>query len=133
MPYSWLSEALDHTQMVMDIRKQLISSYFITLSTFASTTLPKSHSLGYTGVNALLLGVRGSRPHPDGHGHLETTKIKLFHRTQHLLFQQHYQKVIPLDTLGSMPYSWLSEALDLTQMFMYIRVAPFAEIFSFHH
>ena len=62
--------------------------------------------------------VRGVGPHPDGHGHLETTKIKLFHHTHQLLFQQHYQKVIPWDTLGSMPYSWVSEALDFAKTVM---------------
>ena len=34
------------------------------------------------------------------------------------MFQQHFQKDIPWDTPGSMPYSWVSQALDLTQMVM---------------
>ena len=42
----------------------------------------------------------------------------MFHHTKHLLFQQHYQKVIPWDTPGSMTYIWVSEALDYTQMVM---------------
>ena len=40
---------------------------------------------------------------------------------QQPLFQQHFQKVIPWDSLGSMPYIWVSEALDLTQMVMDIQ------------
>ena len=37
------------------------------------------------------------------------------------MFQQHFQKVIPLDSPGSMPYSLGSEALDLAQMVKDIR------------
>ena len=62
--------------------KLLFSSY---LTTFVSTKFPKSHSLGKSRFNALLLGVRGSGPNPDGHGHQETTKINLFYHTQQLL------------------------------------------------
>merc|ERR1712015_226678 len=122
MPYSWLSEALDLTQMVMDVRKPLKKLFSSYLTTFVSTTLPKSHSLGHPGVmpysrpsealdltqmvmdvrkplkitifilpnnlcfnniakksfpgtprgHVLLLAVRGSAPHPDGHGHPDT-------------------------------------------------------------
>ena len=64
MPYSLVSEALDLTQMVMDIQKR-----------FFSTTLPKNHSLGDLGVNALHMGVQGSGPHPGGHVHQETTEL----------------------------------------------------------
>ena len=71
MPYSWVSQALDLSQMVVDCRKQLKSTYF--------------------------------------------------YHTQQLLFQELYQKVIPLDTPKSMPYSWVSKALDLTQMVMDIQ------------
>ena len=73
---------------------------------------------GHPRVNALILDVRGSGPHPDGYGHQETTKINLFYHTKQLLFPQHYHKVIPWGTLGSMPYSWVSKALDLAQMVM---------------
>ena len=44
------------------------------------------------------------------------------------MFQQHFQKVIPWDSPGSMPYSWVSEALDLTQMVMDIRKQLKSEI-----
>ena len=37
------------------------------------------------------------------------------------MLQQYCQKVIPWDTPWSMPYSWLSEGLDLTQMVLDIR------------
>ena len=47
MPYIWVSEALDLTQMVMDIQKQLEINIIIYLTTFVSTKLPKSHSLGH--------------------------------------------------------------------------------------
>ena len=45
--------------------------------TFVSTTLPKSHSVGTHRGPALLLGVRGSGLHPDGHGHPETTVFNI--------------------------------------------------------
>ena len=67
MPYSLVSEALDITQMGMDIQKR-----------FFSITLPKNHSLGDLGVNALHLGVQGSGPHPGGHVHQETTELTYF-------------------------------------------------------
>ena len=69
MPYSLVTEALDLTQMVTDIQKQLKSTYLIIPKNVFSTTLPKNHSLGDLGVNALHLGVRGSGPRPDDHGH----------------------------------------------------------------
>ena len=70
MPYSWMSEALDFTQMVLDIHKQLEITILILTNNFCFNKLPKSHSLGHpAGVNALLLVVRGSGPCPDGHGH----------------------------------------------------------------
>ena len=57
----------------------------------------------------------------DIHEHPETTTTNLFYHTKQLLFQQHYQKVISWDTPGSMPFIWVSEALDLTQMVMDIQ------------
>ena len=51
----------------------------------------------------------------------KTTLNDYLDHTNQILFQQHCQKVIPWDTPGSMPYSWLSEALDLTQMVMDFR------------
>ena len=67
IPYSWVSEALDLTQMVMDIRKQLKSAYFIIPNNFSLHNITKKSFPGTPRVNALLLGVRGSGPHPDGH------------------------------------------------------------------
>ena len=52
---------------------------------------------------ALLLSVRGSVLHPDGHGHSETTQNNYSHHTKQLLSQQHCQKVIPWDKPGSGP------------------------------
>ncbi len=42
MAYSWLSEALDLTQMVMDIRKQLIETIFIIHNNFSLNNSKKS-------------------------------------------------------------------------------------------
>ena len=78
MPYSLVSEALDLTQMLMDIQKQLKLTYLIIPNNVFSTTLPKNHSLGDLGVNALHLGVQGSGPHPGGHVHQETTELTYF-------------------------------------------------------
>ena len=54
--------------------------------------LGEVQSLEQPRLNALLLGVIGSGPHPDGHGHLETTKINLIHHTQQLFLQKLFQK-----------------------------------------
>ena len=105
---SWLFKALDLTKMVMDIWKQLKLTYFIITINFCFYNITKDHSLGHPGFNALLIGVRGSGLHPDGYGLPETTKMNLFYHTLQILAQQHYQKVLPWDTLGSMPYSWVS-------------------------
>ena len=48
-------------------------------------------------------------------------KVTIFKIPNIFFFQHHYQIVIPWDNLGSMPYSWVTEALDLTQMVMDIR------------
>ena len=95
MPYIWVLEALDLTQMVMDIQKQLNRTYSIILNNFSFKNITKSHSLGHPGVNALLLGVRGSGLHPDGHGHQETTYNNYSNHTQQILFQQHAKKSFP--------------------------------------
>ena len=71
MHYTWVSRALDLTQMVMDIQKQLKLTYSI---------IPNKFCL-----------------------------------------KKHFQKVIPWDTPGSMPYIWVLEAVDLTQMVMDIQ------------
>ena len=68
MPYSWVSEALDLSQMVMDIWKQLKSVYFFIPNNFSFHNITKKSFPGTPRVNALLLGVRGSGPRPDGHG-----------------------------------------------------------------
>ena len=70
-------------------------------------------------VTALLLGVRGAGPHPDGHDHPETSENYFFHPSQQLLFQQIGPEINPRQPRGSpwsLPYSWKSEALDLAQM-----------------
>ena len=50
--------------------KQLLSSF---PTTFVSTTLPKSHSLGLPLVRSQTLQSEVPGPHPDGHGHPERT------------------------------------------------------------
>ena len=92
--------------------------FLLSLTTFVSTTLPKSHSLRHPRVNALLLGVLGSGLHPDDHGYLITTKISLFHHTKQLLLQQHYQKIISWDSPWSGPRPWSLRQLDFAQMVM---------------
>ena len=72
-PYSWVSEALDFTQMVMDIRKQLKKTIFIIPDNFCFNNIAKKSFLGTHRGPALLLGVRGSGLHPEGHAHPETT------------------------------------------------------------
>ena len=66
MSYTWVSEGLDLTQMVMDIQKQLKTTIII---------IPNN-----------------------------------------LCFNNITKKIITCDTQGSMPYSLVSEALDLAQM-----------------
>ena len=69
MPYSWLSEALDLTQMVMDIRKPLKITIFIIPSNCCINNITKKSFPGTSRRgHALLLGVGGSVPRPDGHG-----------------------------------------------------------------
>ena len=70
--YSWMSEALDFTQMVMDIRKQLKITIFIIPNNFCFNNIAKKSFPGTHQGLALLLGVRSSALHPDGHGDLET-------------------------------------------------------------
>ena len=67
-PYSWVSEALDITKMVMDIWKQLKTTIFIIPNNFCCNNIAKKSFLGTHRDPALLLGVRGSGPRPDGHG-----------------------------------------------------------------
>ena len=69
MPYSWLSEALDLTQMVIDVRKALKITIFIIPNNFCFNNIAKKLFPGTPRGHALLLAVRGSGPHPDGHGH----------------------------------------------------------------
>ena len=70
--------------------KQLFSSSTITSVT---TILSKSHSLGHPLVNVLLLAVGCAGPHPDVHGHPETTKNNYTHYEQQLLFGKLYSKL----------------------------------------
>ena len=69
----WLSEVLDFTQMVMDILKQLKTTVFIIPYNFCYIKIVKRTIPGTPLGVALLLAVRGAGPHPDGHGHPETT------------------------------------------------------------
>ena len=114
MFYSWVSEALDFTQMVMDIRKQLKITIFIIPNNFCFNNIAKKSFPGTHQGPALLLGVRGS-------GLLETTENDYFHHTQQLLLQQHCQKVISWDCpwSGSTPCS--PRCLDFAQMVIDIR------------
>ena len=73
MPYSWVSKDLDFTQMVMDIQKQLKINIVIIPNNFCFNNIAKKSFPGTHQGPALLLGVRGSGLHPDGHGHPETT------------------------------------------------------------
>ena len=93
MPYSWLSEVLDLTQMAMDILKQFKLLFSSSPLAFVTTTLSKSHSLGHLLVNVLLLAVGCAGPHPDVHGHPETTKNNYTHYEQQLLFGKLYSKL----------------------------------------
>ena len=58
-----------------------------------TTTLSKSHSLGHLLVNVLLLAVGCAGPHPDVHGHPETTENNYTHYGQQLLFGKLYSKL----------------------------------------
>ena len=78
MPYSWVSERLDLTRMVMVIQKHLKTIVFIIPNNFCYNKITKSHSLGHYLVNALQLAVRGAGPHPDGHGHPEKIQTNVF-------------------------------------------------------
>ena len=73
MPNYWLSEVLDLTQMVMVIQKKLQTNVFIIYYYFCYNNIVKKPFPGTHLGDALLLAVRGAGPHPDGHGHLETT------------------------------------------------------------
>ena len=70
MPYSWLSEALDLTQMVIDVRKALKITIFIIPNNFCFNNIAKKLFPGTPRGHALLLAVRGSGPQPDGHGQM---------------------------------------------------------------
>ena len=68
MPYSWVPEALDLTQMVMDVWKALKLTIFIIPINFCFNNIAKKSFPGTPRGHALLLAVRGSGPHPDVHG-----------------------------------------------------------------
>ena len=72
MSYSWLSEALDLSHMVMDIRKQLKITVFIIPINFCFNNIAKKSYHGTPRDHALLLAVRGSEPQADCHRHPET-------------------------------------------------------------
>ena len=71
--YSWLSEWLDFTQMVMVIQKELKIFLLITLKNFYLCNFALKSPPWVALDPALLLAVRVDGLHPDGHGHLETT------------------------------------------------------------
>ena len=60
MPYSWLSEALGLTQMVMDIWKQLKSTYFIIPNNFCFNNFSKKSIPGDARAQVLQEPVGGS-------------------------------------------------------------------------
>merc|ERR1712110_601641 len=73
MPYSWLSEALDLAQMVMDIQTQVKITIFVIPNNFSFNNIAKKSVPGTPWGHALLLAVRGTGPRPDGHGHPDTS------------------------------------------------------------
>ena len=73
MYYSWESKGLDLAQIVMDIQYQLKITAFIIPNNFCFNNTAKKAFPGIHQGPALLLGVRCSGLHPDGHGHLEKT------------------------------------------------------------
>ena len=97
MSYTWVSEGLDLTQMVMDIQKQLKSTYFIIPNNFSFNNITKKSFPGTPRVNALLLGVRGSGPRPDGHGHRKQLKSTYFIIPNNFSFKNFSKKSIPGD------------------------------------
>ena len=66
---------LNLTQMVITIRKQLIVIIFIISAQLFFNKIAKKPFRGTVPVvgHALLLGVCEAGPHPDGHGHPETS------------------------------------------------------------
>ena len=95
MPYSWLSEVLDLTQMVMDIWRQLQTIVFILYHNFCFNKIVKKPFPGTPLGDALLLSVRGAGPHPNGHGHLVTIKNKYTQYDQQLLLSELFSKLPP--------------------------------------
>ncbi len=81
MPYSWLSEALNLKQIVTDIQKPIKITIFIIPNNFCLNNIAGKSFPGTPRGHALLLAVRGSGPHPDGHGHPETKLNHYFHST----------------------------------------------------
>merc|ERR1712015_480669 len=71
MSYSWLSEAMDLSHMVMDIRKQIKITVFIIPINFCFNNIAKKSYHGTPQDHALLLAVRGSEPQADCHRHPE--------------------------------------------------------------
>ncbi len=72
MPYSWPSEVLDLTQMVMDIRKQLKITVFIIPYNFFFINISKKAFLGLLLVWSQTLESESAGPHPDGQGPFAT-------------------------------------------------------------
>ena len=72
MPYSWPSEVLDLTQMVMDIRKQLKITVFIIPYNFCFINISTKAFLGLPLVRSQTLESEAAGPHPDGQGPFAT-------------------------------------------------------------
>ena len=94
MPYSWLSDVLDLTQMVMDIWRQLETTVFIIYLNICFNNIVKKPFPGTPLGDALLLSVRGTGPHPDGLGHLVTIKNKYIPYDQQLLLSELFQNCL---------------------------------------
>ena len=96
MPYSWLSDVLDLTQMVMDIWRQLETTVFIIYHNICFNNIVKKPFPGTPLGDALLLSVRGTGPHPEGHGHLGTTENGLLIINYNSHFVNFYQNCLPV-------------------------------------
>ncbi len=59
MPYSWLSEALYLTQMVMDVRKALKITIYIIPNNFCFNNIAKNSKLSF---DTLTFGLRIKQP-----------------------------------------------------------------------
>ena len=84
-------------------RKNLKQLFLSSPTTFVSTTLPKSHSLGLPLVRSQTLQSEVPGPHPDGHGHPETTSNICFYYPNNFCFNNIAKKPFPGTPLGHVP------------------------------